>query len=57
VRSLRANQGTYGIKIVKSAAPGKLPFEQPTQYDLVINRNTARAASLFRPTYWRARTA
>ena len=36
-------------KIVKGAKPGELPFEQPTQYQLVVNLRTAKALGLALP--------
>jgi putative tryptophan/tyrosine transport system substrate-binding protein len=36
-------------KILKGAKPGELPFEQPTHYQLVINRKTSLALQLTIP--------
>ena len=49
-RGRRGGKGGGGVKVINGEAPGEIPMEQPTHFELVINLKTAGAIGVSVPS-------
>jgi putative tryptophan/tyrosine transport system substrate-binding protein len=45
-RELRTRTGSFAVRILRGEAPGEIPIEQPTKFELAINLASAKALGL-----------